>query len=39
MNGAVDLSCAKKLQIGKPHSANCPPGKVYDAGLCYAHCK
>ena len=27
MNGGLDLSCAKKLQIGKPHSANCPPEK------------
>ena len=39
MNGAFDLSCAKKLQIGKPHSANCPPEKEYDAGLCYKRCR
>ena len=39
MNGAFDLSCAKKIQIKKPHSFNCPPGKVKDAGLCYKRCR
>jgi len=39
MNGALDLSCAKKLILGKPHTANCPPGKENNAGLCYKPCK
>ena len=38
MNGGVDLSCAKKIQIGTPYTANCPPGKENNAGLCYSPC-
>jgi hypothetical protein len=38
-NGGLDLSCAKKVIIGKPQSMNCPAGQQYDAGLCYATCK
>ena len=39
MNAGIDLSCLKKIQIGKPQSADCPKGKEYNAGLCYPPCK
>lgn len=39
LNGGVDLSCAKKLVIGKTSLAGCHVGKESDAGLCYPICK
>ena len=39
MGGQIDLSCAKNIIIGKPHTASCPPGNQYDAGKCYQFCK
>jgi hypothetical protein len=39
MNGGIDLSCAKKIIIGTPYTANCPSDKEYNAGLCYHRCK
>ena len=39
MGGQIDLSCAKNIIIGRPHTAGCPPGTQYDAGLCYPSCK
>lgn len=39
MNNGIDLSCAKKIKIGKPHGASCPDNKENDAGLCYKKCK
>ena len=39
MNRGIDLSCTKKIQIGKPHFANCPQAKEKNAGLCYKPCK
>ncbi len=38
MGVQFDLSCGKKIQIGKPHSPDCPLGKQKDAGLCYKRC-
>jgi hypothetical protein len=38
MNGGLDLSCAKKLIIGKPRTMSCAAGLQYDAGLCYKKC-
>lgn len=38
MNPGIDLSCAKKVYIGKPKTAGCG-SKEYDAGLCYDKCK
>jgi hypothetical protein len=31
----VDLSCGKKIIVGNPSTADCPPGQEKDAGLCY----
>jgi len=39
LNGALDLSCAKKLIIGAPTGGDCGAGFQYDAGLCYPNCK
>lgn len=38
LRDGIDLSCAKKIEIGGPRSGNCAPGEVYDAGLCYPQC-
>lgn len=38
MNPGIDLSCAKKIQIGSPQAGSCAPGEVNDAGLCYPKC-
>jgi hypothetical protein len=38
MNPGIDLSCAKKVYIGKPKTAGCGK-KEYDAGLCYNKCR
>jgi hypothetical protein len=38
MNPGIDLSCAKKVYIGKPKTAGCG-SKEYDAGLCYKKCR
>ena len=38
MNPGLDLSCAKKIKIGTPHSPDCAPGKENNAGLCYKRC-
>jgi len=35
----IDLSCAKRIQLGKIRKANCPRGKQRDAGLCYKRCR
>lgn len=34
----IDLSCAKKIEIGSPRTGSCAPGEEYDAGLCYTKC-
>ncbi len=39
LNGAVDLSCAKKVLVGNPQLGTCAAGQQRDAGLCYAGCK
>ena len=39
MNSGIDLSCAKKLIIGKPYSPSCPSSKENNAGLCYNKCR
>ena len=39
MNVGIDLSCAKKIIIGKPYSASCPSSKENNAGLCYNECR
>ena len=39
MNVGIDLSCAKKIIIGKPYSASCPSSKENNAGLCYNKCR
>ena len=39
MNGAIDLSCAKKIIIGDPIPMSCESYKDTDAGLCYPKCK
>lgn len=39
MNPGLDLSCAKKLIIGKPRSMSCKADLEYDWGLCYPKCK
>lgn len=36
--GNLDLSCAKKIQIGAPKLGACP-GEIMDAGLCYGACQ
>lgn len=38
MNPGIDLSCAKKIEIGNPRSMSCASGLEYDAGLCYKKC-
>ena len=38
LNKGIDLSCAKRIQIGNPENAECPSDKLYDAGLCYSRC-
>lgn len=38
LGGQFDLSCAKRVLVGKVSSPNCPPGKEYNAGLCYNSC-
>ena len=39
LGGQFDLSCAKKVAIGKPLTGECGSGKNKDAGLCYKKCK
>ncbi|CAK4093704.1 unnamed protein product [Aphanomyces euteiches] len=39
MQGQLDLSCSKFVQIGKPHVGKCPAGDENQAGLCYKKCK
>jgi len=39
MNKGIDLSCAKKVQIGAPKPGICGNGQVRDAGLCYKKCR
>ena len=38
MGHQFDLSCAKKVRIGKPYTASCPKGKSNSGGLCYIAC-
>lgn len=37
--GQLDLSCAKKIIIGKPTLMKCAEDEEEDAGLCYKKCK
>lgn len=39
MNRGIDLSCAKKIKIGRPHVADCNSGMERQAGLCYKRCR
>ena len=39
MNPGIDLSCAKKIEIGSPHIGICKPGKEIQLGRCYPYCK
>ena len=39
MNKGIDLSCAKKIKIGKPKVGLCKPDQEINAGLCYKNCK
>lgn len=39
LNSGIDLSCAKKIEIGNPRSMSCASNLEYDAGLCYTKCK
>lgn len=39
MKGRFDLSCAKRIKLGRPHGAKCPPGLEKNIGLCYRPCK
>lgn len=39
MNNGVDLSCGKKIRIGRPFGAGCPGDRQRDAGLCYKKCR
>ncbi|XP_022196873.2 uncharacterized protein LOC111054203 [Nilaparvata lugens] len=38
LNPGIDLSCAKRIQIGNPQIGTCSPGFELDAGLCYPQC-
>lgn len=38
MNPGIDLSCAKKIIIGKPYTGQCEPDQEKDVGLCYKKC-
>jgi hypothetical protein len=35
----VDLSCAKRVEVGSPGLGSCAAGEQRDAGLCYKNCK
>ena len=35
----IDLSCAKRVKIGKPKGVRCGTGFVKSAGLCYKKCR
>ena len=37
-SGIAPLSCAKRIQIGKPEVGVCGVGQERDAGLCYPNC-
>ncbi|CAN0572845.1 unnamed protein product, partial [Laminaria digitata] len=39
LGGQFDLSCAKKVAIGKPLTGECNSGQQKDAGLCYKKCR
>jgi len=39
MNGGIDLSCAKKIIIGKPSLGQCSSSQERQAGLCYKKCR
>lgn len=38
LNPGIDLSCAKKVVIGRPQTGICGSGEEKDAGLCYPRC-
>ena len=38
MGGQLDLSCAKKVEIGNPVTGQCGANQDKDAGLCYKKC-
>ena len=39
MNPGIDLSCAKRISIGNPTTADCSGNLQNNAGLCYKACK
>jgi len=39
MNNAFDISCARKVILGKPRVGACEEGQEKDTGLCYPKCK
>ncbi|XP_022196877.1 uncharacterized protein LOC111054207 [Nilaparvata lugens] len=39
LNRGIDLSCAKRIQIGNPQIGTCAEGYELDAGLCYPKCR
>ncbi|XP_039281362.1 uncharacterized protein LOC120350719 [Nilaparvata lugens] len=39
LNRGIDLSCAKRIIIGKPQIGVCEADEELDAGLCYPKCK
>lgn len=38
LNAGIDLSCAKRVQVGSPTTGICGPGQEKDGGLCYSRC-
>ena len=39
MKKFLDLSCAKRITIGRPFTGICQPEQDISAGLCYSKCK
>ncbi len=39
LKAGIDLSCAKRVNIGKPETGTCGKGEQKDAGLCYKNCR
>lgn len=39
LKNGIDLSCAKKVAIGKPLTGECRSNQNKDAGLCYKKCR
>jgi hypothetical protein len=38
LNPGFDLSCAKKVIVGTPHTGSCNDDQEKDGGLCYPKC-